>query len=354
MSSLGEQLSLFTSSDDELSTPFIEQEEEVIIPEETETDDDKSISKLASIITQSHPKTKKKKNKEKKSNNSNTDISFRPKLLSDDDLSDDFDFLFDALGEDDEDNDLKNTLTSMGRKYARQTELIGETSEVSKMFSGNEKRLNQLLAEIRRDKDALNKELTQMTSMRTRNFKALADLRDVNNQYHNTELATIKELNSMKKTQYELSLKAKAVEKGDAETSSVNGNLISDLFSLGRKNIMGQDGYRSVSGASSAGNGNGSSMPDVINPDYAYMGTDDEDDGDGDKFLKYENVGAHYVLLVSASGLPQGILAEDKDGNLLEDYPMPTEDVSALNFELDWKLGVATDAYHREYQIRQV
>lgn len=338
MGTLADQLKLFTSNEDQLAIPFVDSEPDTIV-EETVEDDAKSLKMMTELI---HNRSKKKSDE---SEGTNAHL----KYLSEEDLSDDFDFLVDSFDEDEEDITLRHSLTEMGRKYARETSIMGESSEVQKIFSGSEKRINGLIQEIRHDKESIDKDIAHLTSMRTRNVKVLGELREIKNEYHNAELSAIKELNNITVKKYDLQLKAKAAQKESADAASANGNLISSLFSLGRKNVVG--GYAQVSGAS-----NRDYSAETDNDDYGtdgYVPEETENESDGDKFLKYRDAGVHYVLMVDDHNEPQGVIAEDKDGNIISDYPMPTASDDMI-YEIDNKLGIATDVYHNEYQLRRV
>ena len=74
--------------------------------------------------------------------------------------------------------------------------------------------------------------------------------------------------------------------------------------------------------------------------------------GDGAKFLKYEGLGAHYVLEETEDGTRR-VYAEDKDGNVIEDYPVP-KDVDELRFEINQKNNTAIDQLQRKYEYRYI
>ena len=117
--------------------------------------------------------------------------------------------------------------------------------------------------------------------------------------------------------------------------------------------VNGIGGYSGVSGAST----------DTDEPAFDYTMEDDDEviqrkyfhdqperNTDGDKWLKYEESGVGYVLIVDGDGNPQTILAEDRDGNRLYDYPIP--DIDNLTFDIDLIAKSATDNLHRNYTVR--
>ena len=111
-------------------------------------------------------------------------------------------------------------------------------------------------------------------------------------------------------------------------------------------------GYSRVSGA----------IDDSDSPDILDVEDDDETiqkkyfhdtppEDDGDKWLKYENRGVEYVLIIDNEEHPQAIIAEDKDGIMIPDYPIP-DNINELEFEID-RIGMtASDNIHRNYKVR--
>ena len=98
------------------------------------------------------------------------------------DMIDEFESFLDdnSMFDSEESDELRNGLVSMGRKYARDTGISSDNSEIAKAFSSSEKRLNDLLTEISRDKLNIQKDIDQLRSMtRGKNFKALSDFEGV-------------------------------------------------------------------------------------------------------------------------------------------------------------------------------
>ena len=275
----------------------------------------------------------------------------------DDDLIDDFDGFVDRFMLDDEDDELRRNLLRYGRKYARETKVSGESSEITKAYSESEKLLSDLLDEINEDKKLVQNDINNMRMMRTRNYKALSDLIESKAQFHNTALSAIKEMNSMKKAQFELQMKvdkSKKEEMGDDGSSS--NRAIQQLFGIGRDNIMGSlGGYEGVSGALDAGSYDDSyssiDEDEAIQRKY-FQNDDDLGESDGDKFLKYEGRGVHYILLYDDDGNRE-IIAEDKEGNIVPDYPLPSNP-DDLDFNISESTGTATDNLANNYELRHM
>lgn len=272
-----------------------------------------------------------------------------------DDLIDDFDLYLDNQFGEDEDADLRNSLIGLGRKYARDNKTTPESSEVSKAFSKSEKALDDLYAEVQKDKQDLQKDITAMRMMRTRNYKSLSELIDTKASLHNTALQTIKEMDSIKKNQFDIKLKSKKPDE-DSRGSGEASRAIQNLFGIGRDNLIGSvGGYEAASGAIV---GNNDEIPVGVSSEesdediQAKYFSNDDDESDGDKFLKYEGMGVHYVLLIDDND-GKNIIAEDAGGNLIPDYPMPS-DPDELNFEISESTKTAEDDLHRKYIVRHV
>lgn len=268
-----------------------------------------------------------------------------------DDIIYEFDNYIEKSFVEDEDVNLRNSLIGLGRKYARTTQTDAETSEVTKAFSANEKALSDLYDDIQKDKVSLQKDIDAMRVMRTKNFKTLSDLVTAKSTYHNTALSVIKELNSIKKAQFDIQFKTKKKDDDDTGGSEYAANkAIQNLFGIGRDNILGSVG--GYEGASGAGDESSVSTYDDEFIQSKYFNKDDMSESDGDKFLKYEDMGVEYVLLIDDNNHKE-VIAEDAEGNIVPDYPMPTN-LDELNFDLSGNSGFATDDLHRKYKVRHV
>ena len=337
--------------------------ENIYIPEyddnDIKEDEEQPISSIN--LDEVEPKSSNK-NKTKKSTIDKlmSDIDNVDKNRSDIIDDDDFDSFLESLSDDpdDEDTEFRNSIIDMGRKYARDT-LMGESSEIQKVFSANEKKLQNLIKEIREDKHRIS-ELMNKMSPRAASPKAMSELQDTKNTLHEAELSAIKESNSMKKSEVELSLKAKA-QKGNEQSNISSGNLIRDLFSVGRKDMIdGMGGYEGVSGSFDDTSEEYDGTSTTINDNEESNECDDEviqqkyfsEKSTSNNFIKYKDSGAHYILEIDDDGNKR-IYAEDRNGNVLDDYPLPT-DTSQLSFEFDSKTNMATDDYYRTYEVRKI
>ena len=276
------------------------------------------------------------------------------------DMIDEFESFLDdnSMFDSEESDELRNGLVSMGRKYARDTGISSDNSEIAKAFSSSEKRLNDLLTEISRDKLNIQKDIDQLRSMtRGKNFKALSDLNSAKTSFHTTQLQAIKELNAIKKAEFDMRMKeraAKMASGGDA-SSDISTTTIRSLFGAGRNDIVNAaGGYSKVSGAI------GNTIGEIYNTDMTddeiedkYFADEKEEETDGDKFLEYEGRGVEYTLLVDDDNSPIEVVAKDRDGNVIPDYPMPSN-VEQLQFNINMTTQSAEDELHRKYRVEKV
>lgn len=353
--SLSDSLSKFILTDNKINVP---------------TDDDNSseiqVRQFEEFMDRDKEKREERKTskKKKKKGDSFDDIIERGNelindIMDENELVDDFDGYLDDYMLDDEDAELRQNLLSYGRKYARDTKSTAESSEISKAYSETEKLLSGLLKEIESDKDLVQKDITNMRMMRTRNYKTLADLIESKSQFHNTALSVIKEMNAMKKNQFELQMKVDKSKKEDEADDSAASKAIQQLFGVGRGNLLGtgdSGGYASISGSEEAGtyddNDNyGYDEDEMIHKKY-FSNSDDNIESDGDKFLKYEGMGVHYILLYDDNNYKE-IIAEDRDGNIIPDYPLPSNPDN-LDFEISESTGTATDNLSNQYELRHI
>lgn len=380
MNELSKKLSILAKGASNFENPFdnngptdeIQQE-----PEEYLSEDDLELEALS--IDWYLKKSKEKKPKKKKSkdelyseiadiddldaeNLSTSDKLMRDmEQLSQYSIAESSDFFDEFLSDEFEENaELKSSLISMGRKYARDTATSAESSEIVQAFSGSEKKLKALYDQLDKDKEAVQKDIDQMRLARSRNFKTLAELIEAKNSFINSQLSIVKEMNSIKKSQFDLKLKEQKAKEGTTEDSSaLSSTTIRNLFTLGKKEMLDSlGGYEGISGARSEAEYetffDQEASDEYIQNRY-FSDTDvDPEDRDGDAFLRYENVNVEYILLVDEDNKVEEIIAENADtGDLIPDYPMPNNQ-EMLTFDIDSKSMTAEDDYHRKYRVRRI
>ena len=264
----------------------------------------------------------------------------------------------DSMFDSEESDELRNGLVSMGRKYARDTGISSENSEITKTFSDSEKKLKSLYDEISKDKVNIQKDIDQLRSLtRGKNYKALSDLNSAKTSFHTTQLQAIKEMNAIKKAQFEMRMKERAAKmaSGGDGSEDINTNTIRSLFGAGRNDIVNAaGGYSKVSGAI------GNTISDSFQSDLSdeeieekYFANEPDEVTDGDKFLEYEGQGVEYTLLVDDDNSPIEVVAKDREGHVIPDYPMPSN-VDQLQFNINMTTQSAEDELHRKYRVEKV
>ena len=277
--------------------------------------------------------------------------------------NDDFDALIDTVDEYDEDSDLRDALIQEGRKYARDYAASAESSEIVKAFAPQETRLNTMLKEFDKEEIEINKDIDQMRFSRSRSGKSLADLINARASIAKTKLDIIKEINNIKKSQFDIKAKYDKANAGGENDPMMQSNaLLQGIFGMDQSSMFGGRGREAMSGAVDYDDDYEESIySDSSDPEDAEPGTpensfaeasvkskDFDDSSDGAKCLKYEGRGVQMVLTEDMEG-NMTLHAEDRDGNRIDDYPLP-KDVNDLTFDKNIKAGTAVDQLQRSYK----
>jgi len=248
----------------------------------------------------------------------------------------------------------------MGRKYARTHMDDKEESEINKAFAPQEKELNTLITELNKDAAAIENDINKMRmSHQGVNRKNLADMITAKNQIHNTRLSAIKEKSNIKKIKFDIITKKNANKKDDdGEGMSIqNAHLLQSLLNnAGLVESVG--GRENMSGAPVYDDGDPNDVLNSMenNDEFIrkkYFNKDVDEETESDKYIKYENEDVHYVLLIDEEKNPSKIIAETKNGDILSDYPVPSN-VNELNFIIEPDSQQATDQLNRQYQVRYI
>ena len=266
----------------------------------------------------------------------------------------DFDAIVDVLDYEDDDLELRDSILSMGRKYARDYTTSKDESEVSKAFAPQEARLNDIYSTLSKEAMKLEEDINEMRMMRSRNYGKISDMVEVKGSIISNQLNVIKELNNIKKTQFDIRNKMKADASADSDGSAAATSVIQSIFGMGHDALLSGVGGRSGS--------SGAYDPDEESNDFENSDTygemiinqnsDDAEETDGDKFLKYEGQNIRLVLEEDDSG-NRSIHAEDDEGNVIDDYPI-ANNVNELQFDINQKTNTATDQLQRKYEYRSI
>lgn len=176
------------------------------------------------------------------------------------------------------------------------------------------------------------------------------------------KLQIIKEITNLKKTIQELKIKSdgKYVKTGDDSLESQANSFFSNIMSVGRNNFIsalnGDDmHFVDVEYSSDTDIEYANTLPDVQNEIHdrineRLMNEDSLRSTEAEKYIIYENLQPEYKILRSAMDNTWEVIAVDKDGQRIHDYPVPSKkDLGRMKFSSDG--NYATDAYGRSYKV---
>ena len=260
------------------------------------------------------------------------------------------DHLLDNLGEEDENVRIKSGLVGLGRKYARMHEDDGTASEVDKAFNPQIDKLNSLLVDVTRDTEEIEKDINQIRRLSNgRNYQRMNELIDTKATLHNTTLSIIKELSSIEKNKFDIKAKLNKNTADTMDPSMASGSILQNIFGIGHDALLNSvDGREGSSGAimyDEAPEDSDEYGESIYNKNFPDIS---DDESEGDKFIKYENRGVEMILEEFDDGTKK-IYAQDNEGNIVDDYPIP-KDIDSLTFEINTRTGTATDQLQRKYK----
>lgn len=264
-----------------------------------------------------------------------------------------FDDLMDQLMEVGEDEELRAALISQGRKYNQSHSDSTGSSEYEKAFAKQETALNQLIRDLEKDIGSTEKDINNMRLARVRSPKALSDLISVKGSLYSTKLAAIKEINSIKKSVFDLSMRAKKGTMDEDEQASTAASMAIQQLISGENRSVITDGMRDLV--------KGSPREDMVSYEpsaadlYGEMEAErlyGSDESEGDKYIKYEKLGVELYAQTDDDGNVQNVVARDREGNLVPDYPIPPPEDNSFTIHED--LGTVTDNYHRTYRLEKI
>lgn len=268
------------------------------------------------------------------------------------------DDVFDDIDIGDQNTNVKSSLISLGRKYARSHEDTGDENEITRAFAPQEIKLNELYNEVSKDIIQIEKDLTEMRMMHTgRNMQRMNELISTKAQFHNTSLSILKEISAVKKAQFDIKTKMNKDKDDSADMSNMSSSIIQSVFGMGHDALLNSVGGRAASSGATVGEAveyddNDESLTesdDALTSEFV-IGNDNI--SDGEKFIEYENAGVELVLEEYPDGTKQ-VHAEDKDGNCVPDYPLP-KNIDSLTFDINTRAEVATDQLQRNYKYRKI
>lgn len=271
-----------------------------------------------------------------------------------------FDDIADKLFEIDGDEELRSSLIAQGRKYNQSHSQSGESSEFEKAFTKQESALNQLISDLEKDIGATEKDINNMRLSRVRSPKVLSDLISVKGSLYSTKLAAIKEINSIKKNILDLNLKSKKGTEDDNQASMAASLALQQMIEGDARDSLSDTDYRTMArGSITSINDSQTEIPiyernaqddlDELEAEREYEATAHSE---GDLYIQYENMNVQSYAEVDENDRVVRLIAKDREGNEIPDYPMP--DIKDGTFTIHEDLGTVTDSFHRNYILEKI
>ena len=176
------------------------------------------------------------------------------------------------------------------------------------------------------------------------------------------KLQIIKEITNLKKTIQELKIKSdgKYAKMGDDSLESQANSFFSNIMSVGRNNFISalngdEMSFDNIEYSSDTDIEYANTLPDIQDEIHdriaeRLMNEDSNRSTEAEKYIIYENLKPEYKILRSAVDNTWEVIAVDKDGQRIPDYPVPTRaQLGRCKFSSDgaWM----TDAYGRSYKV---
>ena len=176
------------------------------------------------------------------------------------------------------------------------------------------------------------------------------------------KLQIIKEITNLKKTIQELKIKSDGkyakMENGSLESQA--NDFFSNIMSVGRNNFISalngdEMQFMDTEYSSDTDIEYANTLPDVQEEIHdrineRLLNEDSLRSTEAEKYIIYENLQPEYKILRSAMDNSWEVIAVDKDGHRIHDYPVPSKkDLGRMKFSADGNF--ATDAYGRSYKV---
>ena len=179
-----------------------------------------------------------------------------------------------------------------------------------------------------------------------------------------SKLHIIKEITSLKKTIQELKIKADG-KKAGSDTTSIEGqanSFFKDIMSVGRNNFVSalngdpDHNFIDMEYSEDMDIEYANSLPDVN--DYVHDRINERlmesstRSADAEKYIMYEHLRPELVIFFNVLDNTWEVVAIDKDGQKIIDYPVPTrKELGKCKFSSDNRY--MTDAFGRSYKVME-
>lgn len=219
----------------------------------------------------------------------------------------------------------------------------GELTDFNKEFEQETRLVKNILAQQTKFTESLQKRYDVLESSKTAARgvgKFTTDLIEAINTSRNISLAAVKELAAIKKTAIDLHMKEKKDSQSgvdDQSISNFSASLLKQAISEDRRTLT------NYSGEIAPIDGTADDIFDNLENEMRDSARPDE----VDKMMEYESSGAKVYALVDKDSEDWTLIAQDENGNIIPDYPLPEPDELHINRDA----GMAADEYHNRYEI---
>lgn len=261
--------------------------------------------------------------------------------------------------------EISEKLTKKGkRSYDKYKE---DENEFKKEFAEELTMLYDLLDDANKFSKKLSKKYDSIDGSKAKGTsKYLNDLIASVLTSNTNKLQIIKEITNLKKTIQELKIKADGkkgnISDGDGSLENQANDFFSNIMGVGRNNFLAAlngdpDSQLSSSDYSSDNDIEYvNSLPEAQEELHEKINerlmNESSRSIEGDKYIIYENLQPELVIMYNVLDNSWDMIAVDKDGQRIIDYPVPTKkELGKMKFSSDHKF--ATDAYGRSYKCME-
>lgn len=259
--------------------------------------------------------------------------------------------------------EISEKLTKKGkRSYDKYKE---DENEYKKEFAEELTMLYDLLDDANKFSKKLNKKYDSIDGSKAKGTsKYLNDLIASVLTSNTNKLQIIKEITNLKKTIQELKIKADgkyAKAGGDGSLEDQTNSFFSNIMNVGRNNFVSalngdpDTHFMNPEYSNDDDIEYANSLPDAQDAIHEMINERLSNEGNGrsveaEKYIIYENLKPELVIMYSVLDNSWEMIAQDKDGQRIIDYPVPTKkELGKMKFSTDRKF--ATDSYGRSYKV---
>ena len=229
-----------------------------------------------------------------------------------------------------------------------------EKTDYSKEFSTEERLLASLLTDQINLTTNLQKRLDHMLDTKSTAMgvsKYMTDFIEGLNQARSLSMQIIDKKVSIKKTVADLNMKerkefGKKEDDASKDMSAYSASVLRQI--MGDRQTYVNQGTMPLADNAQVSYEDINQFPDIDN--MMIDATGDNPDDESNAYLKYENSGVTIRVVYRGKNgdmMDYDFIAEDRDGNVLDDYPLPIKTPLSINNST----GFATDSYGQKYHI---